>query len=67
MMALILPLGSMKNTDLTAWVVDAPGWIMPYFLATSILMSSIRGNVTSGLLMPFHSSSWIFLSQAMCA
>ena len=67
MMALILPLGPMMNTDLTVCVLDCPGWSMPYLLAMSMVMSSIRGNVTSTFPMPFHSSSCILLSHAMCA
>ena len=56
----------MIKTARTAWVEDWD-WTMPYLRATSILMSSMTGNFTSMFFMPFHSSSWIFLSQAMWA
>ncbi len=55
----------MKKTARTAWVEETFGWIMPYFFATSMLTSSMTGNVTSGFLIPFQDMVWIFLSHAI--
>src|SRR3989339_1269715 len=66
-MVLMMPLGSITNTARTAWVLDEEGWIIPNLLATSILISSISGNVTSIFFIPFHSNSWIFRNQAIWA
>ena len=66
MMARMIPFGSMKNTARTAFVVDSPGWIIPYRFATSIVMSSISGNVTSTFFIPLYSIfSLIVRSHAM--
>ena len=50
-----MPLGSIKNTALTACVLLSPGCIIPYFLATSMVMSSINGNLTSIFFIPLNS------------
>ena len=46
-------------------MVETLGWIIPYFFAISMLMSSMTGKVTSGFLIPFQLMVWIFLSHAM--
>jgi len=58
-------LGSITNTARTALVSLSP-CIIPYFLATFIVISSIRGNLTSTFFIPLYSIfSLIVLSQAM--
>ncbi len=62
----MIPSGSMTKTARTALVELSPGWIMPYFFATSIVMSSIRGNLTSTSFIPRYSIvSLMVRSQAM--
>ena len=49
--------GSMTKTARTACVLLCPGWIIPYLFATSMRMSSMRGNFTSTCFLPFQLSS----------
>ena len=56
----------MTKTARTALVELSPGWIIPYFFATSMVMSSISGNFTSTFFMPLYSIlSLIVRSHAM--
>ena len=66
MIVRMIPLGSMTNTARTALVLSSPGMIIPYLPATSIVMSSMSGKVTSTSFMPLYSIlSLMVRSQAM--
>ena len=50
----------------TALVELSPGWIIPYFFATSMVISSIKGNFTSTFFILLYSIfSLIVRNQAM--